>query len=115
MRTFPEMQYRHSGTKGMMWFGYAPMLLGSSDRVVLARAQAENRVIVTFNKDFGELAFRVGIPAASGIVLFRIASSSSERIAKLVVVVLASRTDWAGHFTVVEPDRIRMKLLPDGS
>ncbi len=33
---------------------------GSSDHVILARAQAENRVIVTLDKDFGELAFRVG-------------------------------------------------------
>lgn len=88
---------------------------GSSDRIILARAQAENRIIVTFDKDFGELAFRVGLPTASGVILFRIASSSSEHIAQLVVVVLASRTDWAEHLTVVESDRIRMKLLPDGS
>ncbi len=27
---------------------------GSSDRVILAHAQAENRVIVTFDKDFGD-------------------------------------------------------------
>jgi predicted nuclease of predicted toxin-antitoxin system len=29
---------------------------GSSDEQVLARAQAENRVLVTFDKDFGELS-----------------------------------------------------------
>ena len=86
---------------------------GSSDRVILALAQVENRIIVTFDKDFGELAFRFGLPAASGIILFRITPSSSERIAQVVVAVLATRTDWAGQFTVVEPDRIRIKLLPN--
>lgn len=84
---------------------------GVSDRVILARAQAENRIIVTFDKDFGELAFRFGLPALSGIILFRITPSSPERITEIVLAVLASRTDLAGNFTVVENDRIRMKPL----
>ncbi|MCL1471807.1 DUF5615 family PIN-like protein [Argonema antarcticum] len=88
---------------------------GSTDRMILARAQVENRVVVTFDKDFGELAFRFGLPASSGIILFRLPPSSSLKIAELVVAVLASRTDWAGYFTVVEADRIRMKPLPDVS
>lgn len=86
---------------------------GSSDREVLARAQNENRIIITFDKDFGELAFRFRLSAASGVILFRILPSSSERIAQIVVAVLAARTDWAGNFTVVEADRIRMKPLPE--
>jgi predicted nuclease of predicted toxin-antitoxin system len=44
----------------------------SGDREVLARAAAEERLLITFDKDFGELAFRGGLPASSGIVLFRI-------------------------------------------
>ena len=43
---------------------------GSSDEEVLRRAQLENRLPVTFDKDFGELAFRAGLPAAAGVVLF---------------------------------------------
>jgi len=31
---------------------------GSSDQEVIARAGAEGRLIVSFDKDFGELAFR---------------------------------------------------------
>jgi predicted nuclease of predicted toxin-antitoxin system len=30
---------------------------GSSDQEVLERAQAEDRIVATFDKDFGELAF----------------------------------------------------------
>ena len=33
----------------------------SSDIAILERAQRENRIIVTFDKDFGELAFRSGL------------------------------------------------------
>ena len=45
---------------------------GISDPEVLSRAQAENRILLTFDKDFGELAFRSKLPASVGIILFRI-------------------------------------------
>ncbi|UCC88051.1 MAG: DUF5615 family PIN-like protein [Anaerolineales bacterium] len=85
---------------------------GSSDEQVLARAQVEDRILVTFDKDFGELAFRVRLPASTGIVLLRISSPSSAHVSKIAVAVLESRTDWAGHFSVIEDNRIRMTPLP---
>ena len=85
---------------------------GSSDRQVLERAQAENRVLITFDKDFGELAFRANLPASGGIILFRISAPSAEHVALVAVAALESRTDWPGHFAVVEDARIRMTPLP---
>jgi predicted nuclease of predicted toxin-antitoxin system len=85
---------------------------GSSDPQVIARAQAEERVLVTFDKDFGELTFRTGLATPTGIVLFRISASSPAYVARVAVAALESRTDWAGHFAVVEDDRIRMTPLP---
>lgn len=86
---------------------------GASDVDVLAKAGGEDRLLLTFDKDFGELAFRRGLPAASGIVLLRIPLPStgfSERLVRLI----ESRTDWAGHFSVATDDRIRMVRLPSG-
>ena len=37
---------------------------GSSDPDVLARASGEERLLITFDKDFGELAFRRGAKAS---------------------------------------------------
>jgi predicted nuclease of predicted toxin-antitoxin system len=85
---------------------------GSSDQEVLDRACLEMRLIVTFDKDFGELAFRSKLPAECGIVLFRISAPSAEYVARAAVAVLESRSDWAGNFTVVEDHRIRMRPLP---
>jgi len=87
---------------------------GSSDIKVLARAQAEGRLLVTFYKDFGELAFRSRLPTSSGIVLFRVSAPSPSHVARVAVAALESRTDWAGHFAVVEDDRIRITPLPGG-
>jgi predicted nuclease of predicted toxin-antitoxin system len=85
---------------------------GSHDEQVLERAQQENRILVTFDKDFGELAFRSKLPSTSGVILFRISVPSSQYIAQVAVQALAGRTDWAGHFSVIEDQRIRMTPLP---
>jgi predicted nuclease of predicted toxin-antitoxin system len=81
---------------------------GMADPDVLAWAQAEERVVLTFDKDFGELAFRVGLPSACGIILFRISAPSSDYVARTATAVLRSRSDWVGHFSVIDDKRIRM-------
>lgn len=85
---------------------------GSSDQGILARAQAEERIILTFDKDFGELAFRFGLPATSGIVLFRLPLLKPTSLINIVISALATQSDWSGLFTVVESDRIRIRPLP---
>jgi predicted nuclease of predicted toxin-antitoxin system len=85
---------------------------GSTDEEVLSHARAEDRILLTFDKDFGELAFRSGLPGSTGIVLFRTSLRSPSAVAQIAVRALASRKDWAGHFSVVEENRIRMTPLP---
>lgn len=85
---------------------------GSSDPQVLSRAVQESRILLTFDKDFGDLAFQAGLPAACGVVLFRLPSNSAAGVALQVLAAIQSRTDWSNHFTVVEPGRIRMRPLP---
>lgn len=84
---------------------------GISDPEVLSRAQTENRILLTFDKDFGELAFRSRLPASVGIILFRIKAPSGFVVAEKVAKAISLRDDWHGHFTVVEEDKIRMRDL----
>ena len=86
---------------------------GSGDSSVLNWAQRESRVLLTFDKDFGEMAFRWGLPASSGIVLFRMRICSSSYVAHLCTTLLEIRTDLAGNFTVVEDDRLRITPIPE--
>ena len=85
---------------------------GADDQEVLERAQREKRIVITLDKDFGELAFRFGLPSSSGIILFRIQASSPKQFVQTAIRALEIRQDWSGHFTVVEEDRIRMRPLP---
>jgi predicted nuclease of predicted toxin-antitoxin system len=84
---------------------------GSDDESILARAQSEGRLVVTHDKDFGELAFRRGLPATSGIVLFRLAGTGADNDNRRVIEVLESDVDWARQFAVVTDDRIRIRPL----
>ena len=84
---------------------------GMSDLGILEWAIREQRVLLTFDKDFGELARMSGLPAACGVVLFRIPAPKPSDVGRQLAEVLASRPDWAGNFSVVEPGRIRMRRL----
>src|ERR1700676_3766477 len=64
---------------------------GSKDPDILHRAVTENRVLLTFDKDFGDLAFQFGLPATCGIVLFRLQASSSAALAIMVIAAIRSR------------------------
>ena len=85
---------------------------GISDVEVLELARRDNRLIVTFDKDFGELAFHSHLPIASGIILFRLRASSSVQLAKFVSSVLNSRDGGLGSFAVIDNFRIRIRPLP---
>ena len=88
-------------------------MAGSPDVDILARARAESRLVVTFDKDFGELAYRVGLPATSGVIIFRLVPASPEFVAERAVAVLQSRDDWYGKFAIAEEARIRLRPLPE--
>jgi len=84
---------------------------GTSDEVVLTWAARERRILLTFDKDFGELARTSDLPISCGIVLFRTPMPKADAAGQQLAELLGSRDDWVGHFSVVEPGRIRMRLL----
>jgi predicted nuclease of predicted toxin-antitoxin system len=88
------------------------LMRGADDRAVLARAQDESRLVVTFDKDFGELAYRFALPASSGVILFRLSGDSPEIDNARALAALETGIEWMGSFAVVTNDRIRVRPLP---
>lgn len=84
---------------------------GISDQDVLAWAAREGRILLTFDKDFGELARHGALPLTCGIILFRVPMPRPGDVGTRFADMIAARDDWAGHFSVVEPGRLRMRLL----
>ncbi len=85
---------------------------GSPDDRVLALAFAEGRIVLTFDKDFGELAFRLGLQATPGVILLRPRLRSPDYLVRFTKAVLAQGHTWEGHFAVAEEGRLRLVPLP---
>lgn len=83
-----------------------------ADTEVLGIALADGRTLLTFDKDFGELAFRQGLSASCGVILFRTGSFTPAEAADLAIATLQSGVAWAGHFAVVNNRKIRVTPLP---
>lgn len=109
---FPGPVIRELRRRGHDVLSVKEMMRGAGDREILATAQREDRLVVTFDKDFGELAYRFGLPAASGVILFRLSGASPEIDNARAVSALESGIDWSGNFAVVSDDRIRVRVLP---
>jgi len=84
---------------------------GATDEAIIEWARRYDRVLLTIDKDYGELVLKRGMAASSGVVLFRLPAVRPADLARRVVDALAARSDWAGHFSVVEDERVRMRPL----
>jgi hypothetical protein len=96
-------------------FSIAEECPGVSDEEVAALCADQQRILLTFDKDFGELIFRRGLSAGSGVVLFRITPESPEEAADVALALVESQPDLGGTFCVVTRDRIRVRPLRLGS
>lgn len=84
----------------------------ATDPNILKQAQQEKRLVLTHDKDFGELAFRYGLPSDCGIILLRLSGQSPDQDNVRTIAVIESRTDWPGNFSVITNDRVRTRPLP---
>jgi predicted nuclease of predicted toxin-antitoxin system len=85
---------------------------GIDDDAVLAASLAEKRVLLTFDKDFGEMAFRQGKAATCGVILLRPRLREPDYVARFTVAVLAQQIDWEGHFGIAQEGKLRVVPLP---
>jgi len=80
-----------------------------TDEEVLRQANARSAVLLTADKDFGELVFRQGL-VHSGVILLRLAGLANVTKAQIVAEVCRDRTaELIGAFSVVSPGQVRIR------
>lgn len=83
---------------------------GIPDDVVLERANGISALLITADKDFGELIFKDKRLATDGVILLRLAGFSAERKAEIVSDAFRERAaEFPNHFSVISPGRIRIR------
>ena len=84
---------------------------GSADPVVLALAREADVLLLTADKDFGEMVFRQRL-ASAGVVLLRLHGLPPSSKANVVLAALTAHgSDMFGEFTVISPGLLRIRSL----
>lgn len=79
------------------------------DEVVLKRSADANAVLITEDKDFGELVYRRRL-SHTGVILLRLEGLDNATKAEVVSqVVRDNETELSGAFTVVTPEIVRLR------
>ena len=95
-------------------FYAADLASGSADTEVLQHAEAENRLLLTEDKDFGELVFRAGMPVP-GVVLLRLPPEQyGLKWTRLEAAMAHFGNGLFGRYVVVEENRFRSRRLSAG-
>lgn len=88
-------------------------LRGATDDEVLSRAEADARIVVTADTDFGTLLALSGAPGPSVALLRRAGRRAADRArALLTVLVLVDEQLSRGAVVTVEQARLRVRELP---
>lgn len=85
---------------------------GIKDEDVLHRSAIEKSILLTFDRDYGELIFKRNLPPPAGIIFFRFTPKTSLETAHYLLELLeVPGLDFEGRFTTVKRDSVRQRLL----
>ena len=84
---------------------------GAEDEDILLWANREQRIILTFDRDYGELIYKMKLPSPGGVVYFRFNPSNPDEPAYCILQLLSKGIMFENKFTVVERDRLRQRPL----
>lgn len=86
---------------------------GITDEEVIKLALEQSRILLTEDKDFGQLIYAAG-KESCGVILFRFPSTERERMAeKIVELASIEKTSLQTSFVVLEPTKTRIRRKSD--
>ncbi len=84
---------------------------GTPDDAILARADIGLWVLLTYDRDFGDLIFNRGMPCPVGIIYSRLERPKPEVLLERLGALIDAGV-IAGQFIVIGPDDERSRPLP---
>ncbi len=84
---------------------------GVSDKEVLILAKKEQRIVLTFDKDYRYLLYKEGIVFNDGLVYFKFTPKNSIETGELLAKLVSAGISFKGYYTVVSSNSIRQKPL----
>ena len=110
---FPLPSVIHLRTAGHEVTAVIEDMPGATDREVLAQATREARIVLTFDRDYGELIYRFGLPVPAGVVYFRFQPLTPTEPAERLLELLNMAAITLEHkFTTLRRTQVRQRALP---
>jgi predicted nuclease of predicted toxin-antitoxin system len=83
---------------------------GIADYEVIVRAIIEELIILTFDKDYGEIIFNSGKEKPPAVVFFRFKGNHPEIGGKILIDLLENeKLEIENKFTVIEEENVRQR------
>ena len=85
---------------------------GEKDKEILKRANKEKLIILTFDRNYGELIYRYRLPVPLGIVYFRFEPKNPEEPSRILLAALKNKKlELNFKFTIIDTEKIRQRPL----
>lgn len=81
------------------------------DETILALAVAEQRILITWDRDYSELVFYRRAPAPPAIIYIRLETHGASVVLPRLAPLL-DFTKLADHMTIIDPDATRRRPFP---
>jgi predicted nuclease of predicted toxin-antitoxin system len=111
----PLSSVRQIRAAGHEVFAVTESAPGITDADVLSWAVQEAAIVLTFDRDYGELIYRHQLPTPPGVIYFRFQPTTPNEPAIQLLELLASVEKVYGLFTVIERSQVRQRPLPKRS
>ena len=108
---FPAPAVAVSREAGYDALAIAESLAGIADQDVLALAVREQRWLVTFDRDYGDLLFARKLPAPPAVILLRVSSYRPAEPAAWIIELIRNRQEYLGKFIVFDGNTLRTRPL----
>ena len=81
-----------------------------TDEAVIREAIEGNLIILTFDKDYGEIIFRQGLPAPPAIIFFRAKGASPQWSGTRLLELLSAGRRFSNCFSIIEEGMVRQRV-----
>lgn len=88
------------------------LMSGATDEAVIEQAFATKSIVITFDKEYGDLIFRNAPSPPLGVVLMRFDPVSVDEVASILALILSDESvQLEGKFTILTRQSIRQRNL----
>ena len=110
---FPATSIRRLRETGYAVESITELMPSASDKKVLKYAAHNKQVILTFDRDYGELIFYRKIAIPEGLIYLKFDPATPDEPFEMLDMVFKNKIEISGWFIVLERDALRKRKLPD--